>query len=207
MAKGKDPAFLFYPNDWTGGTALLTRHQKGCYIDILIQQFHKGSLTLNEIRTILGADYGKVWPTLLDKFKVDEAGKYFNVKLKTEMEKRAEYSKKQSDRVKKRWDEYHGNTPVLPVENVNGSLAVLAAKNIKELLRDQHFHEQVCMALSVSMPFMYGKLQQFTNEMAIGGELEKPYQDCQRYFRNWLKKDLIKNPPKEKKLNTQRIIT
>ena len=34
----KDPAFLFYPNDYLGGTMGMTFEMKGAYIDLLIHE-------------------------------------------------------------------------------------------------------------------------------------------------------------------------
>lgn len=92
--------------------------------------------------------------------------------------------------------------------NANATVigSVLFEKNKSELLADQIFHEQVCMAFSLEMPFMLERLNEFINMKAIGDELEKPLPECQRHFRNWLKIDLVKNPSPEKKLFTQRMV-
>lgn len=87
----KDPAFLFYPGDWLGGTMVLTRHEKGCYIDLLMAQFNYGPLSLDQIKTVLGQDQAK-WTVLQVKFKVDNSGRFFNEKLATEIEKRKAYT-------------------------------------------------------------------------------------------------------------------
>jgi len=36
----KDPAFLFYPNDYIGGTMGMTFEEKGAYIELLMLQFN-----------------------------------------------------------------------------------------------------------------------------------------------------------------------
>lgn len=92
----KDPAFLFYPGDWLGGTMLLTRHQKGCYIDLLMAQFNSGPLSLDAIKTVLGQDQA-VWTVLQVKFKQDPKGLYYNEKLATEIEKRKNYVSSRSN--------------------------------------------------------------------------------------------------------------
>lgn len=83
----KDPAFLFYPGDWLGGTMTLNRLQKGCYIDILIAQFNDGPLSLEKIRTVLGQDQAN-WTVLSSKFKQDSNGLFYNERLAAEVEKR-----------------------------------------------------------------------------------------------------------------------
>ena len=86
----KDPAFLFYPNDWDGGTKLFTRAQKGAYIDLLMCQFHNGHMTSHDIGHVLGQiDFDAMWENKLKtKFKQDSEGKFFNEKLENEQLKR-----------------------------------------------------------------------------------------------------------------------
>ena len=98
----KDPAFLFYPNDWLGGTMYLTRHQKGCYIDLLVAQFNSGPLSLETIKTVLGQDQA-IWTVLSSKFKQDSKGNFFNERLATEVEKRKKYSDSRRDNISKRY--------------------------------------------------------------------------------------------------------
>lgn len=88
----KDPALLWYFNDWTGGTAIMSRHVKGCYIDLLAAQFNSGPLSLDEIKTVLGSDFGLAWPTLQKKFAKGDNGLYLNERLQQEKEKRINYS-------------------------------------------------------------------------------------------------------------------
>lgn len=118
----KDPAFLFYPGDWSGGTMTMSRHLKGCYIDLLVAQFNSGALSLEEIKIVLGNDFA-AWGALSKKFAVDDTGKYFNERLESEKSKRKEFSLKQTDRINKRWNKPgndSGNTTVLPkIENEN----------------------------------------------------------------------------------------
>lgn len=87
----KDPALLWYFSDWFSGTATLTRHQKGAYMDLLSVQFNQGKLTLDEIKTVLGSDFGSTWPALQKKFKFDD-NLYFNERLQEEKDKRANYT-------------------------------------------------------------------------------------------------------------------
>lgn len=88
----KDPAFLFYPGDWMGGTATFTRFLKGAYMDVLMAQFNSGALSLEEIKTVLGSDFGQSWPTIQKKFKQTEDGLFLNERLQLEKEKRIEYT-------------------------------------------------------------------------------------------------------------------
>lgn len=87
----KDPATLWYWNDWQGGTITFTRHLKGCYMDLLHAQFNSGRLSLDEIKTVLGADFS-AWNTLQKKFEKDENGLYYNKRAEEEKEKRKAFT-------------------------------------------------------------------------------------------------------------------
>lgn len=98
----KDPAMLWYWADWHSGTVTFSRFLKGCYMDLLHAQFNSGRLTLEEIRTVLGSDFGQAWPTLQKKFAVDETGKYFNERLELEKNKRAVYTQSRRNNLDKK---------------------------------------------------------------------------------------------------------
>jgi len=98
----KDPAFLFYPGDWLGGTMLMTRHHKGAYMDLLMAQYNNGHMTIEQIKILLGKDDENLWETVLkSKFKQDETGKYFNKKLDDEIIKRKLYTESRTKNLKK----------------------------------------------------------------------------------------------------------
>lgn len=91
----KDPAVLWYWNDWNGGTITLSRYAKGCYMDLLHAQFNNGHLSDAEIRNVLGQDYGQYWPLLSKKFEKDSNGNYYNCRLDEEITRRKNFSLKQ----------------------------------------------------------------------------------------------------------------
>lgn len=88
----KDPAFLFYPGDWLGGTIGMTHEEKGAYIDLLMCQFNSGHMTKDMIGRMLGQNKQQLWSTLSVKFIQDEDGLYYNVKLESEQMRRRSYS-------------------------------------------------------------------------------------------------------------------
>lgn len=90
---GNDPAFLFYPGDWLGGTILMSRAHKGAYMDLLMAQFNLGHLAECDIQTILGKDYESLWEGRLKaKFKLDDNGLYYNLRLDLEIQKRRSFT-------------------------------------------------------------------------------------------------------------------
>lgn len=96
----KDPATLWYWGDWSGGTSTMTRHLKGCYMDLLNAQFNNGHLSLDEIKTVLASDFGNSWPTLQKKFITDENGLFYNVRAEEEKLKRQAFTKSRQDNLK-----------------------------------------------------------------------------------------------------------
>lgn len=83
----KDPAFLFYPNDYIGGTMGMTFEEKGAYMELLMLQFNRGHMTSHMIGQTIGQLFGQI----KDKFKVDADGLYYNQRLDDEIKKRQEY--------------------------------------------------------------------------------------------------------------------
>lgn len=90
----KDPAFLFFPGDWLGGTMTFSRSHKGAYMDLLMCQFNQGHMGLQDIQIILGEkDYADMWESKLKaKFILDSDGKFYNEKLENETIKRRKYT-------------------------------------------------------------------------------------------------------------------
>jgi uncharacterized protein YdaU (DUF1376 family) len=85
----KDPAFLFYSSDFLTGTMLMSNEQTGKYIRLLCLQHQKGGrLTHKDMIGICGTCDEDIF----DKFEVDEAGLYYNVRLDAEMRRRSAYS-------------------------------------------------------------------------------------------------------------------
>lgn len=122
----KDPAFLFYTNDFYSGISDLTMEERGQYITLLCLQHLKGHLSEKTIQLAVG----KPSEDVMKKFTLDENGLYFNKRLQLEISKRAEYAEKQRERVNKRWNKNNTtatttehtmvNTTVIPkIEDIN----------------------------------------------------------------------------------------
>lgn len=87
----KDPAFLFYPNDYIGGTMGMTFEQKGAYVELLVTQFNRGHMTSHMVGQVLGQNSGQIWEAIKNKFVLDDNGMYYNVRLEIEQGKRKSY--------------------------------------------------------------------------------------------------------------------
>lgn len=95
----KDPAFLFFPGDWLGGTMTFSRSHKGAYMDLLMCQFNQGHMALQDIQIVLGeTDFNTMWENKLkSKFIQDGSGLYYNQKLEDETIKRRNFTKSRTD--------------------------------------------------------------------------------------------------------------
>jgi hypothetical protein len=84
---GKDPAFLFYSQDFYTGTALMTDDQVGKYIRLLCIQHQKGHLEEKHMINICKT-YDK---DIFDKFVRDSEGLFYNERLENEINRRINY--------------------------------------------------------------------------------------------------------------------
>jgi hypothetical protein len=178
----KDPAMLWYWGDWHSGTVLMSRFLKGCYMDLLNAQFNSGRLSLEEIRMVLGPDFGQAWPTLQKKFAVDQAGKYFNERLELEKNKRAAFTASRQKNLKsshmaRDMGPHTGNR----MENTNGNRNVIAIDLKKESARIDLFNALFDDELFVEE----------LERLHKGKSLNQAFEQCWVHWKN------SKNPPTE----------
>ena len=90
---GKDPAVLFYTDDFLSGTILMDYEQRGKYITLLCLQHQKGKLCEKDMYKICSV-YDE---DIFSKFEKDENGFYYNKRMADEAEKRKRYSESRSN--------------------------------------------------------------------------------------------------------------
>ena len=92
----KDPAFLFYYQDFLVGTDEFTNDEVGAYIRCLCHQAHKGYITEKHMKNICNSH--DIHNTIKSKFKTDDEGEtFYNQRLKFEVEKRKKYSESRAN--------------------------------------------------------------------------------------------------------------
>jgi len=128
----KDPAFLFYPQDFIMGTLHFTKEQKGIYIDMLCFQHQHGGIISKEIFENFIGEHN----IIRSKFIKTEEG-FYNKRLMEEMVKRERKSNNLSSNAKKRWGKQcKSNAKAsdlhMPIENENENENVIVIKNIIE---------------------------------------------------------------------------
>lgn len=121
----KDPAFLFYSNDFLSGTMLMTDEEKGQYITLLCLQHQKGHLKEKDMLSIC-KEYNE---ELFSKFEKDENGKYFNKRLEEEITRRKKYSESRRNN-RNKCD--NSNTSVYLIRNLDNGLVKIGSSNNPE---------------------------------------------------------------------------
>ena len=123
----KDPAFLFYSSDFLTGTLLMSMEQKGKFITLLCIQHQKGHMIEKDMLQICGT-YDE---DIFSKFKKDNDGKFYNERLKEEIEKRKAYSESRRNNLKKKEDMIDiSKTYVQHMENENENENVIKNKKV-----------------------------------------------------------------------------
>lgn len=95
---GKDPAFLFYSQDFITGTMFMPNEQIGIYIKLLCAQHQHGGFIEKDVFN----DMTEGFDALRKKFIETDSG-FYNERLMNEMQKRKIKSTNLSVNAKKRW--------------------------------------------------------------------------------------------------------
>lgn len=217
----KDPATLWYWGDWFSGTTTLTRHLKGCYMDLLHAQFNAGHLSLEEIKTVLGSDFGSSWPTIQKKFIKDAYGLFFNVRAEQEKLKRQQYTQGRKDNLKKKphmephmhshMEEHMEGHMDNENKDLNGSKGKGAGKPSETKKFDQHptadfqidlseMDIGVCQELLVYKMKVNLSAGEISDQFKVfkltnfdGVQFYENEREIVKHFKNWLKLQKINN--------------
>lgn len=196
---GKDPAMLWYWAEWHSGTCLMSRFLKGCYMDILHAQFNHGHLSLEEIKTCLGSDFGSVWPTIQKKFKQDPNGLFFNERLELEKNKRANFIATRSNGKagRKSYDQSNDNRMNNHTRNRNkdeikevyeeGEGESLWTDVKASFFNDFRWQEQFCRKKEISSVTLKSQMGAFVDDLELREEL-KDLKELKNHFTNWFNK-------------------
>lgn len=174
----------------------MSRHLKGCYIDLLIAQFNNGPLSFDTIKTVLGQDQAN-WTVLSNKFKQTAEGLWYNERLAAEVEKRQKFSESRRNNASKRYNkdasaDASDSHTHLRMENRNrDSLAVLGkdystSKDRQEFLTNQRWKEEFCMSKGLSLQELEERQAEWLKDVDLSG---KPIDSYKAYFLNCYNKN------------------
>jgi hypothetical protein len=208
----KDPAFLFYSNDFLTGTYLMSDEQVGKYIRLLCLQHQKGQLSKKDMLHICKT-YDK---DIFDKF-TEKEDFYFNERLLEESTKRKSYSEsrknnrksKDMNNICKTYDKHMEN------ENENEDVIINTSYNTKPKNLDFKELPEIKIGSAIELLSITKKVKA-TKEQIIGlwevfkvqnltGDNYYPSEDkVYSHFINWVKTQNFKDADNKKPLNEQR---
>ena len=131
----KDPAVLFYFQDFLVGTEFMTDDEVGKYIRILCHQADKGVLTKSQTQRICG---GVIPEAIMEKLTVDDSGNMYQERMRFEREKRMKYSESRSKNRTVKSDNIC-NSYDIHMENENENINVIKNSNEKNKEKDDFF--------------------------------------------------------------------
>jgi len=134
----KDPAFLFYYQDFLVGTDHMTNEQVGMYIKALCHQANRGSIRQEHLKKICVTRDNHL--VILEKFTELENGDLCNLRLRNETEKRKKFSE---SRRNNRLGKHKNNicrTQVAHMENENENVNENIINNKTNLDNSNHIH-------------------------------------------------------------------
>lgn len=99
MEKLKSPAFQFYSSDFITGTMFMSNEEVGAYIRCLCMQHQKGHLKEKEMLQICLNQ--EVLDSVMNHYKQDDEGLFYNERLDFEKEKREKFIEHQRENGKK----------------------------------------------------------------------------------------------------------
>ena len=131
----KDPAVLFYTQDFLVGTITMTNEHKGMYITLLCLQHQKGNLTEKDMLSICFSYVPEVYA----KFEKAEDGTYYNLRMKEEAERRAAFSASRRKNASKNGGKRGANN-----KQKNGKAY---AKHMDNHMENEHENENIGLSI------------------------------------------------------------
>ena len=136
----KDPAVLFYFQDFLVGTEFMTDEEVGKYMRVLCHLADKGSLCKSQVLRICKTN--TIPEAINEKLLIDETGKYYQRRMREEREKRVNYSEsRRQNRVRK--DDKICETYDKHMENININEDIIEDKDEKLKKREVIFKSEV----------------------------------------------------------------
>lgn len=214
----KDPAFLFYPNDWIGGTMGMTFEEKGAYMELLMMQFNRGHMTSH----MIGQVVGQMWDKIKHKFSQDDKNLWFNERLDIEIQRRKNYTKSRRNNISGK-NQYTKNDNIdsghmtSHMENENENVNEDINKNKGKYFKKEDFSNvPEYIVFSVIQQFQISKQQTITEKQVTdmwqvfkeqnltGDKFYNNENEVYKHFVNWINKQKFEKnakPTAEDKFN------
>ena len=187
----KDPAFLFYYQDFIFGTGFMEDKYIGQYIKILCHLADKGRLSEEQVLSICKAS--AIHKSIQDKLEVDNDGYYFNERLRGEVDKRKKFTE---SRRKNAASAKHMHKH-MEDENENEDVNVIVIKDKKEYAEFVKMTEKEYNKLreAYGLEFTTQCITQLDNYKGSSG---KKYKSDYRAILSWVVDRIKRGKPDER---------
>jgi hypothetical protein len=187
----KDPAVLFYTQDFLTGTMLMNDEQKGKYITLLCLQHQNGGLTEKEMLKICG----EFDEDIFKKFDLIE-GKYYNKRMTLETNKRHNFIESRRKNLLHKEDDMDVHKEQLMENENENEIRNKKIEDRNELLnkREEKFRNDVYVFTNDPYPLvMLQKFCDYWTELnksktKMRWELEKTFEISKR-LATWANRD------------------
>lgn len=196
----KDPAFLFYTNDFERGVQFFSDEQVGKYLRLLMAQHQHGHLTENQMIHICKS-YDK---DVFSKFLQDSSGLFYNERLEIEINKRKKFveSRSKNKAGKKHISKSYDNHMENEIENEIEVKDVSFGKSENLLLKIKDFAVEIENSYSkieaaarrnkTSPDVIKSMIPDFVDVCITKSKDEDTWYNYCNYFSNWLANEFSK---------------
>lgn len=201
----KDPAFLFYPQDFLTGVTFLSNEQRGIYITLLCAQHQMGGMIdKSSFNSLVG-----LHDIIRGKFIESENG-YYNVRLMEEMQKRSKKSTNISQAVKDVWEKrkkaiaLESHNKLMESHTKNDGIAmgiededsssVLNNKDTHKIFAKKLFDsdlEKDEIEISTHKKVTEKNLKEFNAHLGTESKHHSNYSEYKKHYKNWLSKKTV----------------
>ena len=180
----KDPAFLFYSQDFIVGTNTMNFEDRGKYITILAQMHQQGRLDEETISFLVGSISVK----LKNKFLIDNNGLWYNERLEEEAIKRSAFIDSRRENGKK------GGRPAKASGKASGKAKHKLPVNENEYRKFNHLliYESEFQKL-IERGYKKNQIDSILNKIE-NYKLNKKYVSLYLTALDWLKREHGENP-------------
>lgn len=208
----KDPAFLFYSQDFFTGVASMTFEDRGKYITLISLMHQQGRMNEETIRFIVGS----ISDNLKSKFRIDENGYWYNVRLEEEIEKRKNFVDSRRNNGKKGgrpsnkkplgYPNGKATTNLLEDENENEFINIDSTIEghsdfAKKLLSDKMKYDKEQIEVATRKLISTDILRKFNAQLFASDIKHRNINEYKKHLMNWLRKQPETQTKKLQKLD------
>ena len=206
----KDPAFLFYHQDFFTGVSDMTNEEIGAYIKCMCVQASKGGIT--EKHMLIICNSYEVHNVVKNKFTFNSEIQLFeNTRLKNELDKRKKYSESRSnnrkkvkntattdDNICKTYEKHMEDEDEIENITINNNLLF---KNT--LLKNENWKKSISIKFEIPIAEVELKLEIFEKHLFDEQKFHPTMNEFTKHFKYWVPVNKEKNDKSNS--NTKRV--